>query len=168
MFRGVPDDAWFSSAGELQIPHFVRDDNPFQVASGVICRDPRGLKPASSLALGGTAEAVPFPFVEMDGSFRSAEALRHPKSSARLSWSAAYETTHGSPRPANCRSLPFGFAQGRDDNPFQVASGVICRGPQGLKLASLLALGGTLRLRSGQALEAMPFPFVEGKHFSGA
>ena len=32
--------------GELQIPHFVRDDNPFQVASGVICRGPQGLKPA--------------------------------------------------------------------------------------------------------------------------
>jgi len=30
--------------GELQIPHFVRDDNPFQVASGVICRDPSGAK----------------------------------------------------------------------------------------------------------------------------
>jgi hypothetical protein len=69
-------------AGELQIPHFVRDDNPFQVASGVICRDPRGLKPASLLALGGTAEAVPFPFVEKGRSFRTAEALRHPKSSA--------------------------------------------------------------------------------------
>jgi len=36
----------------------------------------------------------------------------------------------------------------RDDNPFQVASGIICR--------------------SGQALEAVPFPFVEGKHFSRA
>ncbi len=72
------------------------------------------------------------------------------------------------PSTANCRSLPFGFAQGRDDNPFQVASGVICRDPQGLKPASFLALGGTLRLRSGQALEAVPFPFVEGKHFSGA
>ena len=35
----------------------------FQVASGVICRDPQGLKPAPLLALGGTAEAVPFPFV---------------------------------------------------------------------------------------------------------
>ena len=64
LFRSVPDDAWFSSAGKLQIPHFVRDDNPFQVASEVICRDPQGLEPASSLALGGTAEAVPFPFVE--------------------------------------------------------------------------------------------------------
>jgi len=32
------------------------------------------------LALGGTAEAVPFPFVEKVRSFRSAEALRHPKS----------------------------------------------------------------------------------------
>ena len=77
--------------GELQIPHFVRDDNPFQVASGGICRDPRGLKPASLLALGGTLrlrsgqalEAVPFPFVEEGRSFRSAEALRHPRSSAR-------------------------------------------------------------------------------------
>jgi len=74
--------------GELQIPHFVRDDNPFQVASGVICRDPQGLKPASLLALGDMAEAVPLPFVEKGGSFRSAEALRHPKSRARLSWSA--------------------------------------------------------------------------------
>jgi hypothetical protein len=41
LFRSVQDDAWFSSTGELQIPHFVRDDNPFQVASGVICRDPK-------------------------------------------------------------------------------------------------------------------------------
>jgi hypothetical protein len=41
-----------------------------------------------------------------------------------------------------------------------VISGVICRGPQGLEPASLLTLGGTLRLRSGQALEAVPFPFV--------
>ena len=47
--------------------------------SGVIYRDPQGLKPASLLALGGTAEAVPFPFVEEVRSFRSAEALRHPK-----------------------------------------------------------------------------------------
>jgi hypothetical protein len=66
--------------GELQIPHFVRDDNTFQVASGVVCRDPRGLKPASLLALGGTLrlrsgqalEALPFPFVEEGRSFRSA------------------------------------------------------------------------------------------------
>ena len=77
--------------GELQIPHFVLDDNPFQVASGVICRGPQGLKPASLLALCGTLrlrsgqalEAVPFLFVEEGGSFRSAEALRHSKSSAR-------------------------------------------------------------------------------------
>jgi hypothetical protein len=68
--------------GELQIPHFVRDDNPFQVASGVIRRGPQGLKPASLLALGGVAEAVPFPFVGEGRSFRSAEALRQPKASA--------------------------------------------------------------------------------------
>jgi phosphoribosylformylglycinamidine synthase subunit PurL len=32
------------------------------------------------------------------------------------------------------------------------------RGPQGLKPAAFGAVGGTLRLRSGQALEAVPFP----------
>jgi hypothetical protein len=42
LLRSVPGDAWSSSTGELQIPHFVRDDNPFQVDSGVICRDLRG------------------------------------------------------------------------------------------------------------------------------
>jgi len=66
--------------GELQIPHFVRDDNPFQVASEVICRDPQGLKPASSLALGGTAEAVPFPFVETDVSVKGAQMFVVKKS----------------------------------------------------------------------------------------
>ena len=69
--------------GELQIPHFVRGDNSVGVISGVICRDRQGLKLASLLALGGTAQAVPFPFVEEGRSLRSAEALRHPKSSAR-------------------------------------------------------------------------------------
>jgi outer membrane protein assembly factor BamD (BamD/ComL family) len=39
-------------------------------------------------------------------------------------------------------------------NAFQVGR----RGPQGLKPAIFLALNGTLRLRSGQALEAVPYP----------
>src|SRR5713226_4660243 len=39
--------------------------------------------------------------------------------------------------------------------------------PQGLKPASLADSGGTLRLRSGQALEAMPFPkTIPGTSFS--
>jgi hypothetical protein len=58
-----PSWARFASRGELQILRFAQDDNPVGVISGVICRDPQGLKPASLLALGGTAEAVPFPFV---------------------------------------------------------------------------------------------------------
>src|SRR5260370_36295675 len=90
---------------QKQVLRFAQDDNSVGVISGVFCRGPQGLKPASLSALGGTAEAVPFPFVEEGRSFRSAEALRHPKSSARPSWFAAYQTTRGSPRPANCRSL---------------------------------------------------------------
>jgi hypothetical protein len=80
----MPNEPSFSlTAGEQQVLRFAQDDNPVGVISGVIYRDPQGLKPASLLALGGTAEAVPVPFVEEGRSFRSAEALRHPKSGAR-------------------------------------------------------------------------------------
>src|SRR5260370_5945594 len=50
-----------SRAGEQQVLRFAQHDNPVGVA------------------LGGTAEAGPFPFEEEGRSFRGAEALRHPK-----------------------------------------------------------------------------------------
>src|SRR5713101_10181787 len=66
----------FSSTGRLQILRFAPDDNSVGLISGVICRGPQGLKPASLSALGGTAEAVPFPFVEWEASQRSLSAAR--------------------------------------------------------------------------------------------
>ena len=42
----------------------------FKWLPGMICRGPQGLKPASLSALGGTAEAVPFPFVEEGGAVK--------------------------------------------------------------------------------------------------
>jgi len=63
---------------------------------------PQGLKPASLLALSGTAEEAAEKVVRdqtvspqrlkpdsKQSSYRSAEALRHPKSTAKLSFSAA-------------------------------------------------------------------------------
>ena len=67
-------------------------------------RIPQGLKPASLLVLGGTAEQAAEKLIpdqtvlpqrlkpdSKQSSYRSAEALRHPKSSAKLSFSAACE-----------------------------------------------------------------------------
>jgi hypothetical protein len=78
----------------------VRFMNAFQVER----LDPQGLKPAFFMALGGTAEQLAEKVgVEQKSrpqrlkphskqcSYRSAEALRHPKSSARSSFSAARE-----------------------------------------------------------------------------